>query len=544
MSGWARFVATLIVVVLIGCGQATAPNDAPEAPLGAPGADTRPRLALVIGIGAYQGEITRLQNPVRDAELMARTLRSAGFQMPVPVVKDAGRAELEEALTTFSRALRNAGDDAIGVIYFAGHGMQINGDNYLLPRDARLPPDLPPEPSQLRRELSAAFFPADDLIIFMGERPNGANILILDACRDNPLTRSIGPRTRSTAAVSQGLKAMDEVSGTLIAYSTKPNYVSLDGTGRNSPYAEALAAEIRRGGTVYEVFNRVRARVEDATGEFGQSPRETNGLRGAGNFCFSACATQTGAPTAELPAQAEFTHGQTMRDCAECPEVVFIEGGEGVVGRPGHERTVTIGAFAVGKYEVTFDQWDACVADGGCSHRPSDEGWGRLSRPVINVSWNDAQEYVAWLSRKTEHTYRLLTDDEWQYAARARTTSPYSWGVDPNGACFFANGNDLAAQRAGRAATSETGPLQCDDGYVYTAPVGVFRPNGFGLYDMHGNVNEWTQDCYNSAPPCDTRRTRSSSFFSEADELRFHRGPGVGAASRMNFVGLRVARDV
>lgn len=293
MSAWRRLVATLFVVALVGCGQAAAPNTT-EAPLGPPGADTRPLLALVIGIGAYRGDITALPNPVRDAELMARSLQTVGFQLPVPVVKNATREEIASALTRFARALNAAGDDAIGLIYFAGHGMQVNGVNYLFPVDARRPADLPDEASLLRRELSAAFLPAEELLTVLGSRPNGASILILDACRDNPVTRSIGPLVRGDgAASSRGLYDMSRATGVLIAYSTTPGEFAMDGAGANSPYAEALASEILRGGTVYDVFNRVRGRVEDLAGD--QSPRETNGLRGSSAFCFGACPITQGA---------------------------------------------------------------------------------------------------------------------------------------------------------------------------------------------------------------------------------------------------------
>jgi formylglycine-generating enzyme required for sulfatase activity len=152
-------------------------------------------------------------------------------------------------------------------------------------------------------------------------------------------------------------------------------------------------------------------------------------------------------------------------------------------------RTVTIAKpFAVGKFEVTFDEWEACMASGGClsNHRPSDAGWGRGRRPVIDVSWNDAQEYVTWLSRKTGKTYRLLTEAEWEYAARAGTTTKYPWG------------NDIGK---GNANCNGCGS-QWDN--KHSAPVGSFEANAFGLHDMHGNVWEWVEDTqhanYKGAP--------------------------------------------
>ena len=155
--------------------------------------------------------------------------------------------------------------------------------------------------------------------------------------------------------------------------------------------------------------------------------------------------------------------------------------------KPVHE--VSIRSFALSKHEVTFDDWDTCVSDGGCNgYRP--EG-GRGNKPVINVSWNDAQSFVAWLSEVTGDDYRLPTEAEWEYAARAGTSTAYSWG-DKIG--------------VNRANCGDTWPWWCGDRWDYTSPVGFFAPNGFGLHDMHGNVWEWVEDCWNgnySGSPAD-----------------------------------------
>lgn len=124
-------------------------------------------------------------------------------------------------------------------------------------------------------------------------------------------------------------------------------------------------------------------------------------------------------------------NGKSFRDCKDCPEMVMIPPGHFMMGVPGSQKQQTIGqVFAVGKYEVTFAEWDACVAEGGCGrYRPDDQGWGRERQPVVNVSWNDAKQYVQWLSQKTGKSYRLLTEAEWEYAARAGTTTAYPWGM-------------------------------------------------------------------------------------------------------------------
>ena len=196
--------------------------------------------------------------------------------------------------------------------------------------------------------------------------------------------------------------------------------------------------------------------------------------------------------------------------------------------------------FAMSKHEVTFVQWDACVLGGGCGgYRPDDEGWGRGDRPVINVSWDDAQLYVQWLSEQTGHAYRLPTEAEWEYAARARTTTPYSWGNDI--------GRNLAnCDRCGS---------QWDD--KQTAPVGSFPPNAFGLHDMHGNVWEWVLDCrndtYSGAPTdgsawlsgdCGQRVSRGGSWYHYPGFLRSANRYGIAPGLRYGSNGFRVARTL
>ncbi|HJP55019.1 MAG TPA: SUMF1/EgtB/PvdO family nonheme iron enzyme [Rhodospirillales bacterium] len=249
--------------------------------------------------------------------------------------------------------------------------------------------------------------------------------------------------------------------------------------------------------------------------------------------------------------------GQSFKDCDVCPELVVVPPGEFKRGSSSGEGRwyVALGgqldwiadetpplqvgiryAFAVGKYEVTFGEWDACVNAGGCSHRPDDHGWGRGARPVINVSWRDTREYVRWLSRKTRQKYRLMSETEWEYVARAGTTSLRYWGDDWDNreACRYDNTFDLSrASYSGPSAIGEN-PFQCDDGYSHTAPAGSFRPNSLGVYDLLGNVEEWVEDCYidsnkevpsdgsavTTGPTCEFRSVRGGSW---ADFPRFVR---------------------
>jgi formylglycine-generating enzyme required for sulfatase activity len=204
----------------------------------------------------------------------------------------------------------------------------------------------------------------------------------------------------------------------------------------------------------------------------------------------------------------------SFRECSRCPEMVVVPKGEFLMGSPKTEKNrtkaeepqhkVTIASnFAVSKFEETFDEWKACVDARVCEDAP-DQRWGRGNRPVINVSWDDAQQYVQWLSERTGRPYRLLSEAEWEYAARAGSRTAFSWGDN------IGEGN---ANCDGCGSTWDN---------KQTAPVGSFKANAFGLHDMHGNVFEWVQDCgsanYDGAPtdgsaktdgtciPCSARR--------------------------------------
>jgi formylglycine-generating enzyme required for sulfatase activity len=238
-----------------------------------------------------------------------------------------------------------------------------------------------------------------------------------------------------------------------------------------------------------------------------------------------------------------------FQECANCPEMVVVPTGKFTIGslasEPGRfadegpQHVVVIAMpLAVGKFAVTFDDWDACVADGGCGgNRPNDQGWGRGRRPVVDVSWEEVNGYVAWLSRKTSKAYRLLSEAEREYAARAGSTTAYSWG-DQIGK-GNANCNGCASQWDDRQ----------------TAPVGSFAVNAFGLYDMHGNVWEWVQDCYhgnyNGAPTdgsawtggdCSRRGVRGGSWHSYPQSVRAANRGRLASGVRYNDVGVRVGR--
>ena len=236
--------------------------------------------------------------------------------------------------------------------------------------------------------------------------------------------------------------------------------------------------------------------------------------------------------------------GELFRDCPDCPELVVVPSGDFVMGsndtpyeKP--ERTISIKRpFAIGRREVTFAEWDQCADAGACKYKPEDHGWGRGDRPAINVSWDDAKLYVGWLSQKTGQKYRLPSETEWEYAARAGTKTPFWWGKDAG-----------------------SGHAQCDNCgspiKQQVVPVGSFRPNGFGLYDTAGNAAEWVEDCWNdnyrNAPKdaaawttgdCRLRVLRGGNFNSKVNEVRSSARFRYDEDVRYYANGFRLARDL
>ena len=308
----------------------------------------------------------------------------------------------------------------------------------------------------------------------------------------------------------------------------------------------ALTAEGFRPGRPDGLFGR-RTRTAIAGWQAARGAKPTGFLDADGVKILLAA-----APKAERGP----TVGERFRDCTDCPELVVVPPGRFVmgsrsaeIGRSGNEgpvHWVTIGkAFAVGVYEVTFTEWDACRRDGGCAHYPGDWGWGRGRRPVINVSWKDAREYVVWLSRKTGQRYRLLSESEWEYVARAGTTTPFHYGStvsteQANYHGYYTYGSGRKGRYRGR-----------------TVPVGSFPANSFGLHDVHGNVSEWVEDCWNrdygGAPgngsarvrgDCSRRVLRGGSWLYYPRFVRSAYRYWNPSGSRNYVVGFRVARTL
>jgi formylglycine-generating enzyme required for sulfatase activity/uncharacterized caspase-like protein len=600
------------------------------------------RVALVVGNSAYR-YTSELVNPKNDSADMVAVLRKHGFEVIEGV--DLDKAAFDRKVGDFASALRGADT---GVFFYAGHGLQVGGQNYLVPIDAKAE-------EEVRLDLEMVRV---DVVHRIMERQTETNVLFLDACRDNPLARNLARSmgTRS-AAVGHGLARVDAGVGTLISFATQPGNVAFDGAGRNSPYTDALVKHLAAPKEdLSAILIDVRNDVMQASGGkqvpwehvalrarfyFGPPPKGAdpagltpghNGTSAAAlewarvdksslaelrtflrrhqqspeadyaqarieelerpkialttppsaapaapppNAPGKAPEPATAAPnTARAPAPLTAAEEQALnpkdsfKECPECPEMVVVPAGEFTMGsvRAEEGRDTTEGPrhqviiarpFAVGKYEVTFAEWDACAAEDGCDHRhPGDQFRGRDRRePLISVSWDRfVKEYLPWLSHKTGKTYRLLTEAEWEYAARAGTKTPFWWGPSISTSqanyevnskfYFFGRGYDFG----GLADPLGSRPLR-------TLPVDSFAANPWGLHNVHGNVWEWVQDCwhynYDGAPSdgsgmvtgnCDSRVLRGGSWGDNPRDLRSATRHYDLRATPSRLYGFRVAR--
>ncbi len=543
------------------------------------------RVALVIGNSAYE-HTTPLRNPRNDAGDMSRALSDLGFEVIAGL--DLDKNGFATKLREFARAARRAD---ISLFFYAGHGLQVDGDNYLVPIDARLKEEV-----DLRLE-------AFELAAFMGQMRSRTNLVFLDACRDNPLAdglkRSMG--VSRSAAIQRGLGRVTDASGTLIAYATQPGNVADDGVGRNSPFTGALLAHIATPGlSVNDLLATVTDTVMTATHD-EQQPWTHSSLRKPFYFIPSAYAASrptttapqaTTRPHAAAPqvvatpgageglAAPDLQHDGGFRDCPQCPRMVVIPAGSYAMGSPSGEgahdevqrHRVTIPEpIAVGVFEVQrgeFAQFlketnqsggSACWQYDGVTTKegsgPADPGFVQGEKePMVCVSWTDAKAYVDWLSRKTRKKYRLLSESEWEYAARGKTATPRYWDTSDSRQCGNANGADESLKTYYSDWFELT--ASCDDGSAHTSEAGRYGSNEFGLYDMLGNAREWVEDCwhrdYGDAPTdgsawtddgtCELRVLRGGSWLDGPGGVRSSARDRGTIGIRFSANGFRVAR--
>lgn len=491
------------------------------------GALAQRRVALVIGNAEYvEG---RLKNPVNDARAIRERLVTLGFAEANIVYRENLKTNEIGPLLRQWRARLTAGGDTEALVFYAGHGVQIRGENYLPMVDARIDgeEDVP------RQSIKLA-----ELMTVLAESKTRLNLVFLDACRNNPYARSFRGNTPGLA------KETVPPSGTLIAYATMPGQIAADGTGRNGVFTTHLLTHMATPGLpVEQMLKRVASDVRGIT-EKKQQPWNEGSIEG--DFYFAG--RRGDAPPPPPPTGPRV--GQVVKDCDVCPELVVLPQGSFVMGSPGSEperdknegpqRSVQINhTLAVGKYEVTQGQWKAVMGS-----NPSGFSSCGDTCPVDNVSWDMAQEYLKKLNAKSGQKYRLLSEAEWEYAARAGTTTAFHTGktITPEQANFDGNYTYNGSAKS--------------EHRQKTVKVGSFDANAFGLYDMHGNVWEWVQDCwhenYENAPingesreiNCkDTRRVlRGGSWDNGPRGLRSAERVRFSPVIRFNSSGFRIAR--
>jgi formylglycine-generating enzyme required for sulfatase activity len=456
---------------------------------------TEKRLALLIGNNNYQN-ISILRSPYKDVDDMANALRNCGFEV-MPIIKDGSKERIDKAVIEFSNKLKNYD---VGMFYYSGHGAEVDGKNYIIPTD--LPAGFSKEDIEYRcvntdwlqnRMASSGAY-------------NKTYIVVLDACRNNPF--------KSLSANKDILDANNWApptkipSGTIVCYAASEGQTAADGGSTvNSPYTARFLKHMKVPNLAIEsIFKRVRIEL----GAHEQKPQESTSL--LTDFYFVK---------KDIPTNSTTTPPTDIR-------MVFIPGGSFVMGsndgdedeKPPHE--VEIAPFYLGKYEVTVGEFRQFVNESGNvtdAEKNNNEGsyffydneWNLVqginwrydenknirredNYPVIHVSYNDALEYCKWLSKRHGKEYRLPTEAEWEYAAgNGRRHTKYSWGNDaPSGK----NGGNLADESGAKVnnwTRIETNIfMNYDDGYAGIAPIAQFNSNDFGLYDMSGNVWEWT----------------------------------------------------
>jgi formylglycine-generating enzyme required for sulfatase activity len=590
------------------------------------------RVALVIGNGAYQ-KVGPLTNPARDAAAVEALFKSADFDV-VRRLTDLNGSNLRRALRDFADDARDAD---VAVVFFAGHGIEVNGTNYLIPIDAVLERDIDVEDETVSL----------DRVNQIVEPAKVLRLIILDACRDNPFLATMR-RTTAGRSVGRGLGRVEvPTSNTLVAYAARAGSIASDGQGQNSPFTAALLTHLATPGLdVQLALRRVRDDVLKATvnkqepftyGSLGgqqiavvkagpasavpvpvvqseaardwQDVKASTSLAALQGFLarhktdpiyaplaeerIAALrrATASPQPIALQPSQSSARVdrvaalqpglGGVARDtladgtaCADCPDMVVAPAGAFIMGSESTEpqriadeevpRPVTVPApFAIGRTSITVGQYLAFLRDTGRSVAASCETWdgkalkfanGRSVKnpgytvkpelPGTCVSWRDAKDYAEWLSKKTGHRYRLPSEAEREYASRAGSADAFTWGRDID--TSKANYDGEHRYNGGKRGTMRASPIG----------VTALPPNRWGLHHVHGNVWEWTEDCYakptaaksDSSPVmiagCNVRVIKGGAWLDEPYLLRSAARLYAGPDARSVVIGFRVVRDL
>ncbi|MBK1720100.1 SUMF1/EgtB/PvdO family nonheme iron enzyme [Thiocystis violacea] len=524
--------------------------------LGAPlSASAAGRQALVIGNAAYQGE-RPLRNTLNDARDVAQTLRRLGFTLAGGgPLENADRRTLATAINRFLAQIQQRDD--LALIYYAGHGMRdAHGATYLLPTDTRIEQEADIAPNGVS---------LTGIIDQLDQRPERAvSLVILDACRNNPF--GVGGRGER--------RGLGEIRvpprGTLVLYAASPGQTADDNRGgRNGLFTQHLLPLLATPGLdIEDAFDQVSLAVEAASGK-RQVPWIGGNLRGQ--------LTLVDQPDPAFPVP------KMVRIQGDCFQMGSPAGEAGRDGDEGRHR-VCVKDFALAPYEIQVGQFRRFVeATGyrteaerntggveGCMARdasdqnskwgdrawaswrkPSQELANRDDHPVSCVSWNDARAYIDWLNGQTGGGYRLPTEAEWEYAARAGTETARFWGEDSAQACGYANVADTTELPDGSLWSVVHA---CADGYAFASAAGAFKPNAWGLYDMLGNVWEWTCSVYDkdyggkenqcsSKNDAGARAVRGGSWYYQPAGVRSADRDSTAPVYRYVHIGFRLAQD-
>jgi formylglycine-generating enzyme required for sulfatase activity len=527
------------------------------------------KFALVIGNEAYTGGISRLNNPVNDANDMATALQGLGFT--VDKVLNGSLDQMESAVMRLKNRL-SVSKESYGFFFYAGHGVQSGGVNYLIPVGANIPSE-----NYLRERAVSV----QAMLAELNDAGNDLNVVVLDACRDNPFSWA------SARGGSRGLTVVgNQPADSIIVFATSAGSTASDGTGRNGLFTDQLLKNLRTPGLeVSEVFRLTGADVAQASNR-QQIPAVYNQFFGRAYLGTSpAASTPAVQPTpqpAPTPAPAPATPAAPpVRPLSD--NMVRINGGTFMMGSPANEprrsnyevqHRVTVSSFFMGKYEVTQEEYETVMG----TNPSSNKGY---NLPVTHVSWYDALVFCNRLSMREglspayringstdpavwgtvptssnetwnaviimagSNGYRLPTEAQWEYACRAGTTTPFSTGNNITTSQANYNGNNPYNNNAKGTYRERT------------TPVGSFAPNPWGLYDMHGNVGEWCWDrwevSYSSGAQTDPagpvsgtgRVSRGGAWITEGRSLRSANRGWDEPSSRFNAAkGFRLSRPL
>ncbi|MEQ1710749.1 MAG: SUMF1/EgtB/PvdO family nonheme iron enzyme [Hyphomicrobium sp.] len=595
------------------------------------------RLALVIGNSDYK-HANQLKRAKEDAKVVAEILERHGFEGATP----RGDLSKEKMVLAVDEFLSKIRPNDIAVFFYAGHGVQHEGTNFLIPVEM---PHLDADPSTML-EAYAVPFNGDSGLLgrfekkrrkFVKDKQDAFGIFILDACRKYLQKSAASERFMDTTLA--GLGPIAPVGGTFIMYSAEAGQAALEDLGdddrdANGVYTRELMKLIDKADLdVVDIAKEVKWRVYDLSlkakrpqpqvpvyydgfihrtsilGTRLQTPRREHQMVALLDDTKEArlVAATRGPTERSLGGTPQVAPVKTIVDCEGCPELVIVRGQPFTIGSPAsepghqpHEQQAEIALmhqYAVGKYEVTWGEWQACVRskrpercdevdakgyadadkfDGGRVEPAAAEVEGTAGgntgglpdhrRPMIYVTWDQAQQYVKYLSAVTGKRYRLPSEAEWEYAARGGTKGRFSF-VDGTTVADDAKKRRIEAELCRYANGADRGlkmwlwpsNADCDDRFgASAAPVGSFKPNPFGLYDVHGNVWEWVNECWRDRHTASdgrlaaadmasnncTRTARGGSWHGQVAALRSASRTGFGRDHARRTLGFRVARDV